>query len=256
MASLKYWLLGITYVVILLMKSSFAHSQEYNRAVICGSDTEHVNYIGLKYGELVDYYAFRCKQVSPWGIRLEIGRSSFIYTPETARWLGRHNGGSFAVYVAYGNLNIGARTVLTSAISKTDLVLDGKLLESNAKLNPIKIEYSAGYSVNLKYNFCAEPFLAVTKNAFYVLKEDSIGKHYQIPQVYGFTTGIGLNKYFRVREFEFLALFVRYSHSFSNFKKVEKSLGIGYSEWNFGIAYKVFAKKTIMKPINANSGKL
>lgn len=253
MALLKYWILRITYVAILLMKGSFAHSQEYNRALICGSDTVHVNYIGLKYGEQVDYYAFRCKQVSPWGIRPEIGRSSYIYTPETARWLGKHNGGSFAIYIAYSNFNLGARFVLTTTIPQTELILDGKSLTSEAMINPIKTEYSAGYSLNLKYNLCVEPYIAITKNSFRVINEDSLGKHYQIPQVSGFTAGIGLNKYIRLKEFEFLSLFLRYSHSFSDFRKVEKSLGVGYSEWCIGLAYKVFAQKTIMKPIKSTN---
>lgn len=200
--------------------------------------------------------ALMCTQVSKWGIRAEIGRSSYLYTPKTDYWLGRHNGGSFAIYLVHGNINLGVRCVLTSTNPKTDLLVDGKLLTTEARVNPIKVEYSAGYSLNLKYNFCLEPYVAITSNKFYVVNEDSLGKHYQIPQVAGFTAGIGLNKYFRLKEFQFMSVFVRYGHGFSNFKKVNNDLGTGYSEWSFGVAYKGFAKKCYTKLLQNTDGLL
>jgi hypothetical protein len=240
--------------VVLLLCFCIARGQEYNRRAVCGSDTQQVRYVSLRTGDLVNFPAFSCKQVSRWGIRPEIGGSSYIYTPETARWLGRHNGGSFALYVAYGNFSIGARFVLTTVRPQTELVLDGKPLTNEAQLNPIKEEYSAGYSLNLKYNICLEPFVAVTSNKFYVVNEDTLKKHYQIPHVNGFTAGIGFNKYFRIREFQFLAIFVRYGHGFTNFRKVNRDLGSGYSEWCMGVAYKGFANKYFMKPAGRTDG--
>lgn len=247
------FLRSVTITATLILHAGIARCQEYNRLAVCGSDTEQVRYVSLRTGKLVNYQAFRCTQVSRWGIRPEIGRSSYIYTPPTDQWLGRYSGGSVAIYVAYGNFNLGARVAFTTITPQTELVIDGKPLTREALLNPIKVDYSAGYSLNLKYNFCLEPYVAITSNKFFVLNEDSLGKHYQIPQVLGFTAGIGLNKYFRLKEFQFLAVFVRYGHGFTDFRKVNSELGSGYSEWCFGIAYKVFAKKVFLRPI-ANSG--
>jgi hypothetical protein len=248
------FLKNFTLMVTLILHACIAHGQQYNRDAVCGSDTEQVRYVSLRSIEPVNYQAFRCRQVSRWGIRPEIGRSSYVYTPQTARWLGKHNGASFALYVAYGDFNLGARFILATVTPQTELMLDGKPLTGEAKLNPNKGEYSAGYSLNLKYNFCLEPYIAITKNEFRVINEDSLQQHYQIPRVSGFTAGIGLNKYFRLTDFQFLTLFVRYGHGFTDFGKVHSSLGVGYSEWCFGLAYKGFAQKFFMKPTQSTDG--
>ena len=229
---------------------TIAHAQHYNRVPVCGTDTIHINYRNMHSVKTIHYDAFLCSCVSKWGIRAEIGRSSYHYTTATNRWLGHHAGASFALHMAYGNLNVGARAVLTSTQPQTPLLVDAQTLPTNARINPIKTEYSIGYTQHLRYNICAEPFVALTANKFYVTNEDTLLTHYQIPQVNALTIGIGLHKYFTVAKYQYVCAFVRYAHCFANYAKVNPTLGRGYNEWTAGFAFKAFGERKYRKVIS------
>jgi hypothetical protein len=230
--------------------STTARAQHYSRVPVCGTDTIHVNYSNMRSVKTIHYDAFLCSCISKWGIRAEVGRSSYRYTTATNRWLGKHAGGSFALHVAYGKWNVGARAVLTSTNPQMPLTVDGQTLPTAARLNPAKIEYSIGYTQHIVANICTEPFIGITSNKFYVTNEDTLKAHYQIPQVNALTMGIGLHKYFTVAKYQYVCAFVRYAHCFANFAKVNPTLGRGYNEWTAGIAFKAFGERKYHKVIS------
>lgn len=243
-------LCSFTTLLVALCYSSVMHAQNYSTLPVCGTDTIHVNHRNMHSAKTIHYDAFLCNSVSKWGIRTEIGRSSFQYTPATSRWLGRHAGGSFALHVAYGKVNVGARAVLTTTKLQMPMQVDGQLLPTEARLNPAKIEYSVAYTQHIVANFCVEPFVAITSNKFYVTNEDTLKAHYQIPQVNALTAGVGVHKYFTIAQYQYLCAFVRYAHCFANFGKVNPTLGKGYDEWQMGIAFKMFGARKYHRVIN------
>ena len=169
---------------------------------------------------------------------------------EQKKWLGNHKAVLFGFSFVHRRINLGAKFKFATTTPKSLLVFNGDTLTYEAKLNPPKIDFYAGYSLDLKYNFSIEPYFGITRNIFYVINEKELNKSFNIPGVNGVNTGVTLNKYFKLKEFQFLSLFLTYGYGFTNFKKVNSSLGVGYSEWTLGLSYKVFAKKRFHEKVN------
>lgn len=223
--------------------------QIYDRTPICAQDTVYVDYESIKSGRRIQYKAFECGKVSRVGIRLDMGFNYYKYNPKTRNWLGNHGGLLLGFAIAYGDFNIGAKIKLASVNPKQDLEFNGDVLTNKATLNPVKADYEFSYSLNFKHNFSIEPYFALTTNSFIVINEEELGKNYQIDKVCGLTLGTMLNKYFPLKNFQFFSIFARYGYGMTNFRSVNPSLGVGYSDFSIGIAYKGFIKHKILKRI-------
>jgi hypothetical protein len=228
---------------------NFCNAQVYNRAASCGTDTIHVNYRNRMTWDSVNYKGFECTQVGKLGIRFDLGQVLNSYSRATRNWLGNHGSIIIAVALMHDKYNIGLKLKGATTNPKALLAFNGDTVIREAKLNPIRLDFYGGYSFDFRYNISLEPYVGVTRNMFYVINEEEINKTYRISKLTGLNTGITLNKYFRLKQFQFLSIFLTYGYGFSNFKKINDSLGYGYSEWNFGLAYKVFTKKHFHKKI-------
>ena len=232
--------------IFLLFLPARVCAQEYNRNPVCGTDTISRDYEHLKNGRVQDR-GFECTKPSDFGIRFELGYDRFSYNPKTQAWLGNHNGALGGVAIAYRNISFGAKVKLATVHPQGDLRFNGEALTPDAELNPVKIDYDVSYDFNLRYNFTLAPYVAYTTSEFIVINQDSLGEHYAIPKRRGFTAGIALNKYFKIKDFQFFGLFARWGYGFTNFEKVHPDLGYGYSNLTFGIAYKGFGKTHFFK---------
>jgi opacity protein-like surface antigen len=241
----KFLAISVTFFL-----ANICNGQLYNKDKVCGTDTIYIDYRDLKTGEQINYKAFECTQVAKTGIRVDLGYISYSYNPRTKNWLGNHSGVLVGLTLVHRKFSIGAKFKLATTTPKSQLAFNGDTLTYEAKLNPPKIDFYAGYSFDLKYNFSIEPYVGVTRNLFYVINEKDLNKSFDIPKVHGLITGVTLNKYFKLKEFQFLSIFITYGYGFSNFKKVHSSLGVGYSEWTLGLSYKAFAKKSFHERIH------
>jgi len=223
--------------------------QVYERNRICKNDTIDVDYIDFRTEKRIQYKAFECEKVSKLGIRIDIGFNHYKYNPKTRNWLGNHNGPLLGLTVAYGDFNMGIKFKPATVNPKQDLDFNGEILANEAELNPIKIDYDVSYSINFKHNLSIEPYAALTANSFIVINEDKLGKNYKINKVHGLTIGTTINKYFHLKDYLFFSVFAKYGYGLTNFKKVNSSLGIGYSDFVIGIAYKGFVKRIFLKRI-------
>lgn len=235
--------------LIFVLLSTHAFGQNYERNSICGNDTIEVDYISIKTGARVQYKAFECTKVSKLGIRIDIAFNHYRYNAKTENWLGNHNGPLLGLTIAYGNFNFGVKFKPATVRPKQNLDFNGEQLTNNAKLNPNKIDYDFSYSVDFKHNISLEPYIAFTANSFPVVNEEELGKTYHINKTKGFTAGVALNKYFRLKDFQFFSVFAKYGYGLTDFKKVNSSLGFGYSDIAIGIAYKGFFKQLFLKRI-------
>jgi hypothetical protein len=236
--------------VIIFLLPDICQAQIYNKDKVCGTDTIHINHRDLKYGTLERYDAFACTQVSKPGIRVNIAFSSFCYNGSTDKLMDHHNAAVLGFALAYGKFNLGVDFDVATVFPKSDLPAGNDTLTKDAKLNPIKSDFYAAYSIDLKNNFSFEPHVGVTKNQFHVINEKELNKTFDIPVVYGLNCGLTLNKYFMLKEFQFICVFLSYSYGFTDYKKINPDLGKGYSEWSVGISYKVFAKRQFYERLN------
>jgi hypothetical protein len=231
-------------MVMILVTSQICQGQIYNKDKVCGADTVYVDTRSLKTGDRINYKAFSCTQVSQFAIRVNVGFSSFSYYGGTQKWIGDHNAGVFGLALVYGKFSVGLDFNLTTVTPRSNLVLSSDTLTPQAKMNPIKAVFSTGYSIELKNNFSLEPHVGITKNSFYVINEKELNTSFNIPDVYGLNSGVTFNKYFRLKEFQFISAFFTYNYGFANFKKINPKLGKGYSEWSCGFSYKAFGKRS------------
>jgi hypothetical protein len=239
--------IGLTFSLVLWSFLSFG--QNYERKATCGTDTIDVDHY-VRY-ERVRYKGFACTKTTKLGIRFDIAFNTFDYNKRTQRWLGNHNAAQLGIAIAHGNFNIGARAKLASTSPDTVLLYNGQLLGKNDRVNPAKVEYDISYSHHIKYNVCVEPYLALTAHSFHVFR-DTVHE-YPVRRVKGLTAGVTLTKYFGIKKsknYEYFALFARYGYGFTDFKKIHSSLGFGYHDISFGIAYKAFGKTRFFRKVN------
>jgi hypothetical protein len=238
-------------LAIVFILNDYCRAQQYPTAPECDTDTIHVKYRDLKYGSLIEYRTFKCKKVSPWGFRAELAYMRFTYNSKTADWLGNPSGGIIGFAIAHRRVNFGVRFKLATVSPRIPMVISGDTLTRTDTLNPVKIDFHLGYSFDFAGNFSIEPYLGISRNLFYVINEKRTGKSFSIPRVYGLMTGATLNKYLRIKRFQFMSLFVTGGYNFANFKRVNSRLGRGYAEWAVGLAYKGFGQQRYHQKIRA-----
>ncbi|MFM2388021.1 MAG: hypothetical protein RL660_2778 [Bacteroidota bacterium] len=217
-------------------------AQNYERDKICGKDTINIDRIEYRYGDREVFKAFNCYQVTPFGVRFDLAYSCYRYNSSTEAVFGRHNGLTAAFGLLFSDFTLSVQTKLGSTIPQKELAFGSQVLTSAAIFNPIRVEYQLGYSINTKYNFAIEPYVAYTRSSFRVINEDSLNQQFTFPKIKSPTLGLGINKYFTIREFEFAAVFVKYGYSFTNYRQLHPSLDRGYTDITFGFSYKGFAR--------------
>ena len=235
-------------ILILQVISLICASQELSWKKVCDPDTITLSintlhpYFRRANDTATTYKVFNCTKVSDLGIRAGLAVVGYTYNQKTAAWLGNHLGPSFDVGFAYRQWNFGLRFRPWTLRPQKELVFDGDTLKNAADLNPTKLDYYLGYSFDFKRNFSLEPYLGWNRSRFYVINQEQLNKTYSIHRAGGIITGFSLNKYFRIKEFQFLSTFLSLGYSFTNFKKTHEDLDNGYFEWSFGVAYKAFYK--------------
>jgi hypothetical protein len=195
------------------------------------------------------YKALNCKTRSNFGFRIEVAVSNYYYSQKVEQWLGNHWGPNFNFVFVYDKVNVGFRFKPATVIPKKELVFNSDTLTKAAMLNPVKIDFYLGYSVDFKYKISIEPYLGFSRTIFQVINEDSLNKKYSIPSAKGFSSGIVINKYFRIKKYQYISVFASSGYSFVDYRKVNKNLDTGYFEWTIGVAYKIFGEKNFLKRV-------
>ena len=237
-----------------LLLSVNVWGQKIDNVVFCSLDTflvkpapefRHIPKITIDSFE--PYKAVWCEKSSKVGARIEIGISSFHYNQKTKDWLGNHGAPNFNFILVYDKFNLGFRFKPFTISPNKELMFDNKILPKYANLNPIKLDFYLGYSFDFRH-ISIEPYLVLSRNIFTVINEDKLQETFAIPSVTGFINGITVNKYFRIKNYEYVSIFSNIGYSIVDYKKVHNALGNNYFEWSLGIAYKgFFTRKFIQK---------
>ena len=243
------------YIIFFLLFGNIllAHGQQYNREKVCSPDTVLVRrdriHLIKTLSDTSPYKALKCSRVSDYGWRLDLGISAYRYKNRTSDWLGNHPGPLLGLALAYKKFSLGWKIKPWTLNPGTELSFTNDTLTKKAKLNPNKLDFYAGYSIDLKYNISIEPYAGWTKNIFYVINNEELNKTFRIPNANGFITGMVINKYFRLKEFQFLSAFIHFGYAHTDFSKTHPHLDKGYVEYSLGIAYKCFYKRIFLERI-------
>jgi hypothetical protein len=241
-------------IVLILFSIHFLQSpgQKYDGETICFGDTVSVhshqsmrNIIDSNYS----YKVITCRKQSIVGMRFEIGVSKYYYNTKMAEWIGNHGGPNFNLILTIDKFNVGIRFKPWTVNPKTGLVFNNDTLPGYAKLNPVKIDYYLGYSFDFRHNLSVEPYVGFSNTRFSVINEDVLKKTFTIPKAKGFIAGVTGNKYFKIKNHEYVSVFAGVGYAFVDYRKVNKNLDMGYFEWTVGIAYKGFLEKQFLKKV-------
>jgi hypothetical protein len=235
------------FILIIIVHTSQA--QKLENHIICNSDTliiipaaspRHVPHKQVDIADAEPYRVIQCSTRTRMGYRVEIGGASYHYGPETAAWLGNHGGPQFNFILAYDNFNIGFRFKPWSIDPLKEMHINGESVPVLARINSIKLDYYIGYSFDFKGLISTEPYAGYNRSSFIVINEDELGQRFNFNKTGGIIFGATFNKYFRIKDYEYLSIFASAGYSFTDFAKVHSALDKGYFEWNAGIAAKGF----------------
>lgn len=232
-------------VLILLTQSAVGFGQNCNWDAVC-RDTVVVKvypnklYMGGSLDSSYTYRALKCAKFTNIGVRIDIGGSRYYYNSSTSAWLGNHGGPSVGFVCAFKHWNIGFRFKPWTVHPGQKLAFNSDTLAETAKLNPVKLDYFVGYSVDFKHNVSVEPYIGYTRAIFEVINEEEIGAKFSIPSTGGLIFGLSINKYFKLKDGEYIGTFANVGYAVVDYKTTHTSLGVGYSEWTLGMVYKGF----------------
>lgn len=252
---MKRILLVITSTILV---STITLGQKWDPEIICSSDTLIVEpYRSMKYNpENIEaliqkpYKIVECRTRSDIGYRFEIAVSNYYYGEKTTSWIGQHGGPNFNFILVVDKLNFGFRFKPWTIEPKKELDFNGRTLPATAKLNVIKLDYYLGYSFDFKKLISVEPYVGYNRSSFNVINEDELNQKFTFDKTGGPIVGATVNKYFKLKEYEYLSVIGTAGYGFVNYEKVHSALDNGYFEWNLGIAYKGFATKRFNKRVD------
>ena len=224
------------------------YAQKWINEVICSTDTLVVEpqtearslQKNQKEIEFQPYRIVECRTRSNFGLRLDVAVSNYYYGEKTTSWLGQHAGPNINLSLTVDKFNIGIRFKPWTVEPQKELEFNGVILPTTARLNPIKIDYYLGYSIDFDRLISIEPYLGYNHSSFVVINEDVLNQNFSFENTGGLILGTTVNKYFRLKDYEYLSIFGSIGYGFVNFEKVQPSLDNGYLEWNLGIAFKGF----------------
>lgn len=226
-------------------------AQKWSPETLCSMDTLIVApYRSMKYSperpynpDQKPYKIVQCRTRSNVGFRFEIAVSNYYYGEKTTSWIGQHGGPNFNFILVADKLNFGFRFKPWTIDPKKEMDFDGHTLPTTAGLNVIKLDYYAGYSLDFEKLISVEPYIGYNRSSFNVINEDELNQKFTFNKTGGLIVGATVNKYIKIKEYEYLSVFGTAGYGFVNYEKVHPDLDNGYFEWNLGIAYKVFATK-------------
>ena len=232
--------------------------QKWNPEIICSTDTLTVEpYISMKHTpkkannlnqEL--FKIVKCRTRSTVGFRMDVAISNYYYGDKTTSWLGQHGGPNFNFILVVNKLNFGLRFKPWTIDPKKEMAFNGQILPTTANLNNIKLDYYTGYSMDFGRLISVEPYLGYNRTSFLVINEDELNQKFSFNKTGGLILGTTLNKYFKIKEHEYMSVFGTVGYGFIDYRKVHPDLDNGYFEWNIGIAYKGFGIKQLDKRVD------
>ena len=233
------------------------YAQKWSNEVICSTDTLVVEQQSTMRNvpknqdetDLQRHRIVECRTRSNFGLRFDFAISNYYYGEQTTSWLGQHAGPNFNFILAFEKFNIGFRFKPWSVDPQKELEFNGIVLPTTARINPIKIDYYVGYSFDFDQLISLEPYLGYNRSSFVVINEDVLNQKFSFEKTGGLILGTTINKYFRLKDYEYLSLFGSIGYGFVNFEKVQSSLDNGYFEWNLGIAVKGFFPRNFNKRV-------
>lgn len=249
-------------IITAILISTIAFAQKWNGDTICSTDTLIVHprmamhpRLSIKYNpDTTIHFQEPYKIVECWtrsniGLRLELGVSNYYYGERTKSWIRQHGGPNFSFSIAVDKLNFGIRFKPWTIEPAKEMVFDGQTLPTNASFNNIRFDCYVGYSLDFKNLISLEPYAGYNRTMFILLNEKDIGHAVPFKNTGGLIIGATLNKYFNMKDYEYLSLFGSAGYGFVNYKKVHPELDNGYFEWTLGIAVKLFIKKSFNRRV-------
>jgi len=249
---------NILIVLMVLFVSNEIYGQKWNKEIICSSDTividprKEMKFIPENFdtSKLSPYRIIQCRTRSDLGFRVEIGISKYYYGTKTKDWIGNHIGPNFNFILTIDKFNFGFRFKPWTVNPQKELTFSGQNLPTNAKLNPVKLDYYLGYSFDFNYLLSIEPYLGYNRSLFIVINEDELNQKFTFNKTGGILLGTTINKYFKFSEYKYVTLFCSFGYGSVNYEKIHPDLDNGCFEWNLGVALKAFNIKIFNKRID------
>ena len=247
---------NIVFGLFFLLLSVNVFGQRTDNVIFCSLDTflvkpisENIRIRKTPVGSFTPYKAVWCEKRSKFGTRFEFGVSRCHYNQKTRDWIGNHGTPNFNFILLYDKVNFGFRFKPWTVNPNEELSFHNKVLPKYAKLNPIKLDFYIGYSFDFTH-LSLEPYLGMTRNIFEVINEDELQETFSFPSITGFINGVTVNKYFRIKNYEYISVFASIGYSIVDYAKVHSALGKNYFEWSLGISYKIFYTERFIQKID------
>ncbi len=245
-------------ILVATFINSISFGQKWNPEIICSTDTFIVQpYISKIYNpektdslNLSPYKIIQCRTRSNVGFRIEFAVSNYYYGDKTTNWIGQHGGPNFNFIFASNRFNFGFRFKPWSIDPKKEINFNGQILPTTARLNNIRLDYYVGYSFDFEKRISLEPYLGYNRTSFLVINEDEINQEFSFNKTGGLIIGTTLNKYFKIKGYEYISVFATFGYGFVDYETVHPDLDNGYFEWNLGVAYKGFGIKRFNKRVD------
>jgi hypothetical protein len=217
--------------IILLLICSLAANIAFSQT------SRHTNKITRdKTGYVKEY------ETTDFAFSINNGTALNIYDKKSNSILGKTQSIIFGATVFYNNFFVMAdfRPVIVYIRNKNRILNfpPSQNFEGSYEITIFNFTHRFGYTYNLGGDFGIEPYAAYLRTNF-VLADEDLRKNLNIKKGNGFTAGVKINKYFKLKGFgNYFVVYLDNNINYSGMKRIHPALGNSFYSVEVGIALK------------------
>lgn len=168
------------------------------------------------------------------------GTAFNIYDKKTNSIFGKTQSVVFGATFFYKNFFIKAdfRPVIVHEKKSTLYFPASEPFEGIHDLTIFNFTHRIGYTYNLGGDFGIEPYAAYLRTNFSII-DDDLSKNLNLKKGNGFTAGVVINKYFKLKKFgNYFVIYIDNSINYSGMGKIHPALGNSFYSLELGVALK------------------
>lgn len=178
----------------------------------------------------------------PWAIEFELGastnqvlQSSYADNPIAF---------TFNYKVFYQNFFMHLGTKMSEFNTSKDMRFTNFVINKQDQVSLMNMNMSIGYMYSFNKKWSADAMIGVSMNNLQITYNNKLNSY--SPDIsQGTYFGLGLNRYFKLKRYNYIVLSLGADYSTTNFSKISPDMTTPSINYSFTVAYKGFSKKVI-----------
>jgi len=190
-------------------------------------------YFKERYGRDTVHLGGLIYRVTDFAIDIKAGAIKYIHDIETEKYFGNYWTAYINIAGSYKNFFVSYYYAVSDITIKQSIYFPNEFVAKDKIIAIHKLNTLIGYTFELKKEeFSIAPYFQFSASFF------QLSNVYYFPEKVGYGYGFSINKYFKLRSYRYLTVFIDNSFITSNYDKFNPLLGNKFYSISFGVGYR------------------